>query len=257
MAERLLNAQFGNDLVDHKTYVIAGDGCLMEGISHEAISLAGHLKLNKLMVLFDDNSISIDGPTSLSVSDDQLARFEASGWRAERIDGHDAAAIAAALTRAQSSDKPSLIACRTVIGYGAPKKAGTAATHGSPLGAEEVAGAREKLGWSHAPFVVPNEILSAWRAVGERGAGARAAWKKRLAAHNDRAEFERRIEGDLPAAVRCRRRRAEAGRHRPKRRRSPRGNPRRRCWTRWRRSCRNWSAARPISRARTTPRPRT
>jgi transketolase len=201
MAERALNARFGNDLVDHKTYVIAGDGCLMEGISHEAISLAGHLKLNKLIVLFDDNSISIDGPTSLSVSDDQVARFQASGWRAERIDGHDPAAIATALTRAQSSDKPSMIACKTTIGYGAPKKAGTAATHGSPLGAEEVAGAREKLGWSHAPFVVPNEILSAWRAVGERGKPAVAAWKKRLAAHADRAEFERRIEGDLlPAA---------------------------------------------------------
>ncbi len=144
---------------------IAGDGCLMEGISHEAISLAGHLKLNKLIVLFDDNSISIDGPTSLSVSDDQLARFTASGWRVER-------STATTPTRsrraeaAQSSDKPSLIACRTIIGYGAPTKAGTAATHGSPLGAEEVAGAREKLGWSHAPFVVPDEILDAWRAVG-------------------------------------------------------------------------------------------
>ena len=199
MAERLLNAQFGNDLVDHKTYAIAGDGCLMEGISHEAISMAGHLKLNKLVVLFDDNSISIDGPTSLSVSDDQLARFTASGWRVERIDGHDAAAIAAALTRAQSSNKPSLIACRTVIGYGAPKKAGTSATHGSPLGAEEVAGAREKLGWSHAPFVVPNEILSSWRAFGERGAGAHAAWNSRHVKHKDRAEFDRRIKGDLPA----------------------------------------------------------
>ncbi|MFM9845489.1 MAG: transketolase [Dongiaceae bacterium] len=199
MAERLLNAQFGNDLVDHKTYVIAGDGCLMEGISHEAISMAGHLKLNKLVVLFDDNSISIDGPTSLSVSDDQLARFTASGWRAERIDGHDAAAIAGALTRAHGSDKPSLIACRTVIGYGAPKKAGTSATHGSPLGAEEVAGAREKLGWSHAPFVVPDEILSSWRAFGKRGSGARAAWNGRHGKHKDRAEFDRRIKGDLPA----------------------------------------------------------
>ncbi|HEY7690087.1 MAG TPA: transketolase [Dongiaceae bacterium] len=201
MAERALNARFGDALVDHKTYVIAGDGCLMEGISHEAISLAGHLKLSRLIVLFDDNSISIDGPTSLSVSDDQLARFAASGWRVERIDGHDPAAIAAALTRAQSSDKPSLIACKTIIGYGAPKKAGTAATHGSPLGAEEVAGARQKLGWSHAPFVVPNEILSAWRGMGERSKPQAAAWKKRLAAHADRAEFERRIEGDLlPAA---------------------------------------------------------
>jgi transketolase len=201
LAERLLNARFGDELVDHKTYVIAGDGCLMEGISHEAISLAGHLRLGKLIVLFDDNSISIDGPTSLTVSDDQLARFQASGWRAERVDGHDPAGIAAALTRAQGGDKPSLIACRTTIGYGAPKKAGTAATHGSPLGAEEVAGARQKLGWSHPPFVVPNEILAAWRAAGERGAQPRKAWAARLAAHKDRAEFERRIEGELPEGV--------------------------------------------------------
>ncbi len=201
IAERIMAARFGSDLVDHRTYVIAGDGCLMEGISHEAISLAGHLKLNRLIVLFDDNQISIDGPTSLSVSDDQLGRFRSSGWSVEAIDGHDPEAVAAALQRAQTADRPSLIACRTVIGYGAPKKAGTAATHGSPLGADEVAGAREKLGWQHAPFVVPDAILAAWRAIGQRGKPSFDAWQKRHAAHADRAEFDRRIAGDLLAAA--------------------------------------------------------
>ncbi|HZF35378.1 MAG TPA: transketolase, partial [Candidatus Angelobacter sp.] len=173
----------------------------MEGISHEAISLAGHLKLNKLIVLFDDNHISIDGPTSLAVSDDQLARFRAAGWAAEAVDGQDAEAVAAALGRAQSADRPSLIACRTTIGYGAPKKAGTAAAHGSPLGAEEIAGARAKLGWPYPPFVVPDPILAAWRAIGQRGQPAFEAWQKRHAAHAERAEFDRRIDGDLLAAA--------------------------------------------------------
>jgi transketolase len=173
----------------------------MEGISHEAISLAGHLKLNRLVVLFDDNKISIDGPTSLAVSDDQLARFRASGWSVDAVDGHDPEAVEAALQRAQTADRPSLIACRTVIGYGAPKKAGTAATHGAPLGAEEVAGAREKLAWHHAPFVVPDAILAAWRAIGQRGKPAFDAWQKRHAAHPDGAEFDRRIAGDLLAAA--------------------------------------------------------
>ncbi len=198
LAERLLAARFGGDLVDHHTYVIAGDGCLMEGISHEAISLAGHLKLSRLIVLFDDNGISIDGPISLSCSDDQLARFEASGWDVAACDGHDPAAIAAAIERARASDRPSLIACRTTIGYGAPKKAGTAATHGSPLGAEEVAGARTKLAWPHAPFEIPDGVLAAWRAAGRRGAGEFAAWGRRLAASPERAEFERRQRGELP-----------------------------------------------------------
>ena len=148
------------NVVDHYTYVIAGDGCLMEGISHEAISLAGHLKLNKLIVLFDDNSISIDGATSLAVSDDQVKRFEASGWSAVRIDGHDPAAIAVAIEGARRSDKPTLIACKTVIGYGAPTKQGKASTHGEPLGADEIKGAREKLGWPHAPFEVPEPACS-------------------------------------------------------------------------------------------------
>ncbi len=179
LGERLLAARYGAGIVDHYTYVIAGDGCLMEGISHEAISLAGHLKLGKLIVFFDDNEISIDGPTSLSVSDDQIKRFEASGWHTQRIDGHDAEAIAAAIESAQKAkDKPSMIACRTVIGYGAPKKAGTAATHGSPLGAEEIEGARKNIGWSHAAFDVPDDILSSWRGAGKRGRAAFEKWTK-------------------------------------------------------------------------------
>ncbi|MEX1204911.1 MAG: transketolase [Dongiaceae bacterium] len=198
LAERLLAARFGAGLVDHYTYVFAGDGCLMEGVSHEAISLAGHLRLHKLIVLFDDNGISIDGPTSLTVSDDQLARFRACGWAARAVDGHDPEAVAAAIAAARAADRPSLIACRTVIGYGAPKKAGSAATHGSPLGADEVAGARAELGWSHPPFVVPDAILAAWRAAGGRGAAAFEQWSGRVAAAPERGEFERRARGDLP-----------------------------------------------------------
>jgi transketolase len=200
LAERLLAARFGTGLVDHRTYVIAGDGCLMEGISHEAISFAGHLRLAKLTVLWDDNSISIDGATDLSVSDDQVARFKASGWAAERVDGHDTEALAAALRRARNSDRPSLIACRTTIAFGAPTKAGTAAAHGAPLGAAEIAGARERLGWPYPPFTVPDEIRAAWRAVGQRGAGKAAEWRQRLAAASaeTRAEFLRRQDGELP-----------------------------------------------------------
>jgi transketolase len=201
LAERALATQFDPKLSDHYTYVIAGDGCLMEGVSHEAISLAGHLKLNKLIVLFDDNEISIDGPTSLSVSDDQLKRFEASGWATIRVDGHNPDAVAAAIAAAQKNDRPSLIACRTVIGYGAPTKAGTAATHGSPLGGDEIKGAREKLGWPHAPFEIPDPILKAWRAVGAVGAAKFADWSKLLASlpAEQRAEWDRRFKGDLPA----------------------------------------------------------
>src|SRR5690242_7408673 len=172
LAERMLNARFGDDLVDHYTYVIAGDGCLMEGISHEALSLAGHLKLSKLILLFDDNHVSIDGPTELTVNDDQVKRFEAHGWNATRIDGHDPQAIEAAIAAAQKSDRPSMIACRTIIGFGAPKKQGTAATHGSPLGKDEIGGAREKLGWPYPPFEIPAAILDAWRQVGTRGRAA-------------------------------------------------------------------------------------
>ena len=180
IAEQLLSARLGKDLVDHHTYAIAGDGCLMEGISHEAISLAGHLKLGKLIVLFDDNSISIDGATSLSESDDQLARFAASGWNTVRIDGHDTKAISEALAKAKADgSKPWLIACKTIIGYGAPHKAGKSSTHGEPLGAEEIAGTREKLGWPYKPFEVPADVLDAWRATGQRHAKERAAWKAR------------------------------------------------------------------------------
>src|SRR5689334_10144966 len=198
LAERILEAEFGKDLVDHKTYVLCGDGCLMEGISHEAMSLAGHMKLNKLICLFDDNHVSIDGPTELAVNDDQIERFKAHGWNAERVDGLDQAAVAAALERAQSSDRPYMIACRTIIGYGAPTKEGTAATHGSPLGKDEVAGARVKLGWPYEPFVVPDPILSAWRRFGARGAAQREAWERRHPAHADRDEFDRRQQGTLP-----------------------------------------------------------
>ncbi len=179
LAERLLNARYGNELVDHFTYCLAGDGCLMEGISQEAISLAGHLKLGRLIVLFDDNQISIDGPTSLSVSDDQLERFRASNWHTARVDGHDAEAVALAIENAKSvTDRPSLIACRTVIGFGAPSKAGTAATHGSPLGDEEIMGARERLNWRHAPFEVPKRIIKAWREAGVSHRAAYEAWSQ-------------------------------------------------------------------------------
>ena len=193
LAERLLNARLGDEIVDHFTYVIAGDGCLMEGISQEAISLAGHLKLNKLIVLFDDNSISIDGSTSLSVSDSQVQRFAASGWATQQIDGHDPAAIARALEAAQRSDRPTLIACKTIIGYGAPTKAGKASTHGEPLGAEEIKGARERLGWSSAPFEVPDHVLAAWRAAGTRGSALRKEWESRAAQVSD---ADRQLLGD-------------------------------------------------------------
>jgi transketolase len=205
LAERLLNARLGDGIVDHYTYVLAGDGCLMEGISHEAISLAGHLKLNKLIVLFDDNQVSIDGPTSLAVSDDQAMRFEASGWAALRVDGHDPDVIAGAVELARRSDRPTLIVCRTVIGYGAPTKQGTASTHGSPLGPEEVAGARRKLGWDHAPFEVPAHVLAAWRACGARGAALREAWKERWQSLDAevRAAVEHPARAAAPAIARA------------------------------------------------------
>ncbi len=198
LAERHLAARFGAELVDHHTYVIAGDGCLMEGISHEVISLAGHLRLDRLMVLFDDNRISIDGPTSLTVSDDQLARFTAAGWDVRAADGHDPDAIAEAIAAARETDRPSLIAFRTIIGFGAPTKQGTAATHGAPLGEDEVAAAREKLGWAHPPFEIPEPILATWRGFGARGALARAAWRDTLKDSPKRADFEAATAGALP-----------------------------------------------------------
>jgi transketolase len=182
LAERLMAARAGSNLIDHHTFCIAGDGCLMEGISHEAISLAGHLKLGKLIVLFDDNAVTIDGATTLSVSDDQIARFAACGWNTMRVDGHDTAGVSKALAKAKAdTTKPWLIACKTVIGFGAPTKAGTAGAHGGALGAAEIQGAREKLGWTAQPFEIPAPILAAWRATGQLGAAANAAWKAKLA----------------------------------------------------------------------------
>jgi transketolase len=200
IAERHMAAVFGEALVDHATFVLASDGDLMEGISQEAIALAGHLRLRKLIVLFDDNGISIDGPLTLADSVDQVKRFEAAGWAASRIDGHDPDAIATAIETARGCDRPSLIACRTTIGFGAPTKAGTEKSHGSALGAEEIKGARERLGWGFPAFEIPPDVSAAWRRAGERGRGARAAWLERLAGlpADQRAAFERRNRGDLP-----------------------------------------------------------
>jgi len=201
IAERLAARRFGADLVDHFTYVVVGDGCLMEGVSHEAIDLAGHLKLSRLVVLWDDNSISIDGPTSLATSMDQIARFAAAGWHVARVDGHDSEQVAKAIAAARQDARPSLIACRTIIGFGAPAKQGKESVHGAPLGAEEVAAARKALDWPYAPFEIPRDILDRWRAAGQRGAAARRAWEQRLAASEKRAEFDRFLEGDVAAEV--------------------------------------------------------
>ncbi|WMT89450.1 transketolase [Pelagibacterium sp. H642] len=201
IAEAKLRAEFGEDLVNHHTYVYAGDGCLMEGISQEAISLAGHLKLNKLIVIWDNNDITIDGKVSMADSTDQLKRFEASGWATMDIDGHDPVEIEKALLDAQKSDKPVLISARTTIGFGSPNKAGTNKVHGSPLGDEELAAAKKQLGWEYGPFEVPAEIVENWRAAGQRGGEAREAWNGRLQAAEKREEFERRMRGELPAAL--------------------------------------------------------
>jgi transketolase len=203
LAEKMLAAEFGKKVVDHHTYVLASDGDLMEGVSQEAIAMAGHWKLNKLIVLYDDNGISIDGPISIADSVDQVKRFKSAGWAAELIDGQDAVAIAAAITRAQKSNKPSMIACRTTIGFGAPTKAGTAKAHGEALGADELKGAKEKLGISLEPFSVPDDVLKSWREVGGRGAALRKEWEARFGelSARKRAEFERRLRHDRPAAL--------------------------------------------------------
>jgi transketolase len=203
VAEKMLAAEFGKKVVDHHTYVICSDGDLMEGVSQEAIALAGHWKLHKLIVLYDDNGISIDGPTSLADSVDQVKRFKSAGWAAELIDGQDQAAIAAAITRAQKSNKPSLIACKTTIGYGAPNKAGTNKVHGEALGADELKAAKEKLGISLEPFSVPDDVLKAWREAGSRGATAHKEWDARFAelGNRKRAEFERRLRHERPASL--------------------------------------------------------
>ena len=198
IAERHLNARFGDDLVDHYTYVIAGDGCLMEGISQEAITLAGHMNLNKLIVLFDDNSVTIDGSTELSDSTDQCARFEASGWVTRHVDGHDDKDVATALKWAQKQKKPVMLNVKTIIGYGAPKLAGTGKAHGGPYGPDEIAGIRENIGWSHEPFVVPESIEKAWLKTGERSLDEHAAWKQRLAASAHKGEFNAAMAKRLP-----------------------------------------------------------
>ncbi|MDE2073720.1 MAG: transketolase [Alphaproteobacteria bacterium] len=200
LAEAMMHVRFG-DLVDHRTYAIAGDGCLMEGISQEACSLAGHLKLNKLIVLFDDNHISIDGSTALSDSTNTLERFDAMGWKTLSCDGLDAGDVAAALEAAQNSDRPVLIACRTTIGYGLPSRAGTAKAHGEAPGAEEAAGARQNLDWPHGPFEIPADILSDWRRIGARGADVRKAWAAKLAAHPERARFTAALSGTISTDV--------------------------------------------------------
>ncbi len=203
LAERMMNARFSDELVDHFTYVLASDGDLMEGISHEAISIAGHLQLSKLIVLYDDNDISIDGPLSLAESGDALMRFEAAGWDAVRIDGHDTDAIAKAIEAARNSDKPSLIACKTTIGYGSPNKAGTSGVHGAPLGDDEIGLTRTELGWSHAPFEIPSDILDSWRMAGRAHASTRKAWEERLAAASaeTKVRFERVVSGELPSGL--------------------------------------------------------
>lgn len=202
LGERMMRARYGSALQDHFTYVIAGDGCLMEGLSQEAIDLAGHLRLRRLIVLWDDNAISIDGKTSLSTSTDQLARFRASGWRVKRIDGHNPKAIEAAIANAKRANRPSLIACKTVIGKGAPTKQGSEATHGAPLGENEIAAARQLAGWSAAPFEIPGHILDAWREAGQRHVSTRKAWEERLKKSRKGTALKRALAGELPARFR-------------------------------------------------------
>ena len=202
LAERMMAARFGKALVDHFTYVIAGDGCLQEGVSHEAIDLAGHLKLGRLIVLWDDNRISIDGPTSLATSMDQKARFRAAGWHVQAVDGHDADAIATAIAAAQKTGKPSLIACRTLIGKGAPNLEGSEKTHGAPLGAAEIEATRANIGWPHAAFVIPDDVRTAWSIVALRGAEKRVEWEARLAGSSKRRRFEAALSGDIGSATR-------------------------------------------------------
>jgi transketolase len=201
IAERHLNARFGSDLVDHKTYVIASDGDLEEGISHEAISLAGHLKLKNLIVLWDDNNITIDGAASLADSTDMIGRFKAAGWTTDSCDGHDAADIFRALNAAQAADRPVMIACRTIIGFGLPTRAGTQKAHSDAPGDAEIAGARQKLGWTWPPFVIPDDLLNQWRAIGETGKVAHAAWNGRKAASPKAADFDATMAGELPASL--------------------------------------------------------
>lgn len=197
IAERHLNAIYGDDLVDHRTWVIAGDGCLMEGINHEAIGLAGHLELGRMTVLWDDNKITIDGSTDLSTSEDIAARYAATGWHVESCDGHDPADIRRAIDAALADPRPSLIACRTIIGFGAPNKQGTSATHGAPLGADEIAATRKELGWTAEPFVIPADVASGWAAFGKKGKALHAEWNDRLTRNEKKKEFEDRLSGKI------------------------------------------------------------
>ncbi len=201
LGERILNARFGNDLVDHWTYVIASDGDLMEGISHEACALAGHLKLSRMIVLYDDNGISIDGPTSLSYSDNVPKRFEAYGWDVQTVDGHDMAAIEKAIAHAKTTNTPSMICCKTHIGFGAPTKQDSSSSHGSPLGAEELAGAKKNLNWAHGPFEIPSDVLNAWRAAGSRNAHLVSEWNDRLKKSAQKDEFLFAMKGDVAKTI--------------------------------------------------------
>ena len=248
LAERMLNAEYGDDLVDHHTYVLASDGDLMEGISHEAIALAGHLKLNRLIVLWDDNGISIDGPLSLSDSVDQVKRFEAArlergARRRPRSEGDRSAPS----PRAQKSDRPTLIACKTTIGFGAPKKAGTSKAHGEPLGAEELAGAKAAFGWNHAPFEIPDAIRDAWAKAGSKGRRQRKAWAERLKAAARRQARRVRAPHEGRASARARRcgRQAEGHDSSPSRRMSRPARPARSPSRSSPRRCRSWCSARP------------
>jgi len=201
IAERRLNARYGDDLFNHFTYVTCGDGDLMEGISHEACSLAGHLNLNKMIMLYDDNSISIDGSTDLSFTEDTRKRFEAYGWNTDKVDGHNFEEIEAAIAKAQKSDKPTLICCKTKIGYGAPTKEGSASSHGAPLGTSEIEGARKNLNWPHVPFEIPDDVLNWWRAIGEKGSEASKAWERTLETHEMRGCYEKFSKGNFSAAI--------------------------------------------------------
>ncbi len=252
IAERHLNAVYGDGLVDHRTFVVAGDGDLMEGVNHEAVGLAGHLKLGRLIVLWDDNEITIDGSTDLSRSEDVIARHEAAGWHTISCNGLDAGQVSRAIEKAIADPRPSLIRCKTIIGFGAPNKQGTAATHGAALGAGEVAAARVELGWDLPPFEVPDDVLGEWRAFGQRGAEDRAHWLDRLEASGRKEEFLARIAGKVddgwlrPYLDSCGRTRNPS---RPARR--PKW-----CWRSSTSQFRPRSGAQPISRGRTTPRPK-
>ena len=253
IAERHLNAEFGDALVDHRTWSIAGDGCLMEGVNHEAVGLAGHLGLGRLNVLWDDNRITIDGATDLSTSEDVLARHAAAGWHTSRCNGHDADDVRRALDEALADPRPSLIACRTVIGKGSPGKQGTAATHGAALGEAEVAAARKALGWHHPAFDIPAEVLGDWRATGERGRAAHDQWRDRLAADDRRHEFLRAVGGAIcPTCPTSPTTSAILSPPSPPWRRAKRARRRWRCSPK---ASPRSSAARPTSPARTTPRP--